>query len=107
MGDCASLTPSLALDGDQPFAGRVFGHEVDGDVVGRAIGKDRRPSRPLPPVVDGIDVPVADCCPVHPHEILEPIAVAAVVGAGFDLSECFASFVRHCRFRVVSMLGHF
>ena len=101
--DLASLAPSLALDRDQPFVGCVFGHEVDGDVVGRAVGENRRPFRPLLPLVDGVDVPVPDGGAVRLHELLEPFAVAAVVGVGFDLSQCLANFVRHWCFRALSM----
>ena len=42
VGDRASPAPRLALDRDQPFARRILGHQVDGDVFGRAAREDRR-----------------------------------------------------------------
>ena len=32
---------------------------------------------------------------VHAHEVFEPLAVAAIVGVGFDLSQRLANCIRH------------
>ena len=70
---------------------------------GELSGKNRRPFRPLLPLVDGGDVPVSDSRAVRTHERFEPSAVPAVFGVGLDLSQCLANFIRHWCFRVVSM----